>query len=73
MALDADPIEETIEKLHRRIEERFTGSGRGRVCATLEGIGVRRRRSYPLISKIVLSITSRYDRARSALYALQKW
>jgi len=41
LALDPHRIVETIETLHRRIEERFPGSGLGRVCATLEGIGVR--------------------------------
>jgi hypothetical protein len=41
LALDLDRIVETIGVLRRRIGERFPGSGLGRVCATLEEIGLR--------------------------------
>jgi len=41
LALDPDRIVETIELLRRRIEERFPGSGLGRVSATLLDIGER--------------------------------
>lgn len=41
LALDADRIVETIARLRRRIDERFPGSGLGRVCATLLDIGQR--------------------------------
>lgn len=43
LALDPDRIVETIALLRRRIEERFPGSGLGRVCATLHDIGERTR------------------------------
>lgn len=39
LALDPDRIVETIAILRRRIDERFPGSGLGRVCATLLDIG----------------------------------
>ena len=41
LALDPDKIVETIALLRRRIDERFPGSGLGRVCATLLEIGER--------------------------------
>lgn len=41
LALDPDRIVETISALEKRIQERFPGSGLGRVCQTLEGISVR--------------------------------
>jgi hypothetical protein len=41
LALDSGRIIRTITALRMRIAERFPGSGLGRVCATLEGIGVR--------------------------------
>lgn len=41
LELDPDRIVETIRALRQRIEERFPGSGLGRVCATLETIGNR--------------------------------
>jgi len=45
LALDPDRIVHTIATLGRRIEERFPGSGLGRVCATLLDIaeGTRER------------------------------
>jgi hypothetical protein len=43
LALDPDRIVETIALLRRRIDERFPGSGLGRVCATLMDIGERTR------------------------------
>lgn len=43
LALDPDKIVGTIALLRRRIEERFPGSGLGRVCATLLDIGERTR------------------------------
>jgi hypothetical protein len=33
--LNADKIEQTLEKLHKRIEERFPGRGLGKLCAEL--------------------------------------
>ncbi|MCX7046190.1 MAG: hypothetical protein NTX50_11985 [Candidatus Sumerlaeota bacterium] len=36
--LEADRVIETVEQLRQRIEERFAGSGLGRVCQTLVGI-----------------------------------
>lgn len=41
LSLDPNRIVETISALRQRIDERFPGSGLGRVCATLEGIGQR--------------------------------
>lgn len=41
LALDPDRIVQTIALLHRRIHERFPGSGLGGVCATLLDIGER--------------------------------
>jgi hypothetical protein len=41
LALDPVRIVETIARLRRRIDERFPGSGLGRVCATLLDIGQR--------------------------------
>jgi hypothetical protein len=41
LALDPDKIVSTIALLRRRIDERFPGSGLGRVCATLLDIGQR--------------------------------
>lgn len=41
LALDPDRIVDTIALLRRRIDERFPGSGLGRVCATLLDIGER--------------------------------
>ncbi|HSW31291.1 MAG TPA: hypothetical protein VLH75_17525 [Longimicrobiales bacterium] len=43
LALDPDRIVETIALLRRRVDERFPGSGLGRVCATLLDIGERTR------------------------------
>jgi len=43
LALDPGKIVETITLLRRRIDERFPGSGLGRVCATLLDIGERTR------------------------------
>ncbi len=43
LALDPERIVQTIALLHRRIDERFPGSGLGRVCATLLDIGERTR------------------------------
>lgn len=43
LSLDPDRIVETIALLRRRIDERFPGSGLGRVCATLLDIGERTR------------------------------
>ncbi|MHB1194149.1 MAG: hypothetical protein ACYC6F_14000 [Longimicrobiales bacterium] len=43
LALDPDRIVQTIALLRRRIDERFPGSGLGRVCATLLDIGERTR------------------------------
>lgn len=43
LALDADHIVETIARLRRRIEERFPGSGLGRLCARLHVIGGQTR------------------------------
>lgn len=43
LALDPERIVETIATLRRRIDERFPGSGLGRVCATLLDIGQRTR------------------------------
>ena len=43
LALDPDRIVETIRILRRRIDERFPGSGLGRVCATLLDIGEKTR------------------------------
>ncbi len=43
LALDPDKIVETITLLRRRIDERFPGSGLGRVCSTLLDIGERTR------------------------------
>ncbi|GMV04908.1 MAG: hypothetical protein AMXMBFR53_11880 [Gemmatimonadota bacterium] len=43
LALDPARIVETIATLRRRIDERFPGSGLGRVCATLLDIGQRTR------------------------------
>lgn len=38
-ALDAGEILRTLERLHQRIEERFPGSGLGRVASDLHGLG----------------------------------
>ncbi|MDP2958952.1 MAG: hypothetical protein Q8N53_21185 [Longimicrobiales bacterium] len=43
LALDPEKIVETIALLRRRIDERFPGSGLGRVCATLLSVGERTR------------------------------
>lgn len=43
LALDPDRIVQTIALLRRRIDERFPGSGLGRVCSTLLDIGERTR------------------------------
>lgn len=43
LALDVDHIVDTIETLHRRIEERFPDSGLSRVCETLLSIGEHTR------------------------------
>ncbi len=51
LALDPDRIVETIGALRRRIEERFPGSGLGRVCATLEGIGLRTKRRLDWVAR----------------------
>lgn len=43
LGLDLERIVETIAVLRRRIDERFPGSGLGRVCATLLEIGLQTR------------------------------
>ncbi len=54
LALDADRIVQTVEILHRRIDERFPGSGLGGVCVQLWKIGEQTRDRLAWVAKPIL-------------------
>ena len=49
--LDADKVLETVRSLHRRIVERFPGSGLCQVCSELESVCARSKRRIEWISE----------------------
>jgi hypothetical protein len=56
LALDAAEIVRTIEALGRRIEERFPGSGLGKVCGQLLGIARSGRERAEWIARPILAL-----------------
>lgn len=56
LALDADEIVRTIERLGNRIEERFPGSGLGSVCGQLLEISRRARERAEWIARPILAV-----------------
>jgi hypothetical protein len=56
LRLDADRVVETVAELHRRIEQRFPGSGLGRVCGQLLNIATQARERSDWISKPILPL-----------------
>ncbi|MEQ1856991.1 MAG: hypothetical protein ABL963_10990 [Longimicrobiales bacterium] len=54
LALDVDRIVETVERLHRRIEERFPGSSLGKVCTDLLDIALRTRVRLDQVARPIL-------------------
>lgn len=56
LSLDADEIVRTIDTLSRRIEERFPGSGLGRVCGELLAIARQARERAQWIARPILAL-----------------
>ena len=56
LQLDADEIVRTIDTLRRRIEERFAGSGLGRVCEQLRAVARRARERADWIAQPILPL-----------------
>jgi hypothetical protein len=56
LRLDADRVVETVAELHRRIEQRFPGSGLGRVGGQLLNIATQARERSDWITKPILPL-----------------
>ena len=56
LALDAAEIVRTIDRLRARIDERFPGSGLGKVCGQLLGISQQARERAEWIAKPILAV-----------------
>jgi hypothetical protein len=54
--LDADAVAQTIERLCRRVEHRFPGSGLARVCRELDLVGEQTRQRADWIQKPILGL-----------------
>jgi len=55
-SLDAQRITDTVERLHRRIEERFGDSGLGRVCNELVGLSRKARDQTDTLTRPILGL-----------------
>ena len=56
LALDPERIIATIVALQHRVDERFPGSGLGRVCATLRAIGETTREQLDWVERPILAL-----------------
>lgn len=54
--LDAEKIIRTVETLHKRIEERFPGSGLKSVCGELHGVAIKSQQRSSWIAKPLKSL-----------------